>query len=106
MVWYTDYARGYLGSYDPRTRRFQEWVSPSGARAAPYGIAIGPDGRIFYDEAGAGAIVVFDRKTGKTETIPIPTRGSVVRNMSVDSTRSRIWLALSGTGRIGEIALK
>jgi virginiamycin B lyase len=106
VIWYTDFARGYLGSYDPHTRRFREWLSPAGAKAAPYGIAFGPDGRIFYDEAGAGAIVSFERKTAKTQTIAIPTRGSVVRNMSVDSTRSRIWLALSGTGRIGEIALK
>ena len=68
--------------------------------------AIAPDGRIFYDEARSGTIVAFDRKTGKTETIKIPTPGSIVRNMSVDSTRSRIWLALSGTGRIGKIELK
>jgi hypothetical protein len=29
-----------------------------------------------------------------------------VRNISVDSARSRVWLALSGTGRIGKIELK
>jgi hypothetical protein len=40
------------------------------------------------------------------ETIKIPTSGSILRNMSVDGTRSRIWLALSGTGRIGKIELK
>jgi hypothetical protein len=40
------------------------------------------------------------------ETIRIPTPGSVVRNISVDSARSRVWLALSGTGRIGKIELK
>jgi virginiamycin B lyase len=105
-VWYSDYARGYLGSYNPRTNAFKEFLSPGGASSAPYGIAIAPDGRIFYDEAGSGAIVAFDRKSGQMETIRIPTPGSVVRNISVDSTRSRVWLALSGTGRIGKIELK
>jgi virginiamycin B lyase len=106
VVWYSDFARGYLGSYNPRTNAFKEWLSPGGASSAPYGIAIAPDGRIFYDEAGAGAIVAFDRKSGQMESIKIPTPGSVVRNISVDSTHSRVWLALSGTGRIGKIELK
>ena len=106
VVWYSDFARGHLGSYNPKNGAFKEWLSPGGASSAPYGIAFAPDGRIFYDEAQSGMMVAFDRKTGKTETIRIPTPGSVVRNISVDSTRSRIWLALSGTGRIGKIELK
>jgi len=36
----------------------------------------------------------------------IPTPGSVVRNMAVDSSRARLWLALSGTQRLGRIDLK
>src|ERR1700694_5057824 len=97
IVWYSDFARGYLGSYNPKNGTFKEWLSPGGASSAPYAIAIAPDGRIFYDEARRGTIVAFDRNTARTETIKIPTPGSVVRNMSVDSTRARIWLALSGT---------
>jgi virginiamycin B lyase len=106
IVWYSDFARGYLGSYNPKTGAFKEWLSPGGASSAPYGIAIAPDGRIFYDEARSGTIVAFDRKSGQVETIKIPTPGSTVRNISVDSTRSRVWLALSGTSRLGKIELK
>jgi virginiamycin B lyase len=106
MVWYTDFARGYLGSYNPKNGAFKEWLSPGGEKSAPYGIAIAPDGRIFYNEARGGAIVAFDRKTSKSDAIKIPTTGSIVRNMAVDSTRSRIWLALSGTSRLGKIELK
>jgi virginiamycin B lyase len=105
-VWYSDFARGYLGSYNPKNGAFKEFLSPSGASSAPYGIAIAPDGRIFYDEARSGNIVAFDPKTEKTETVKIPTSGSIVRNMAVDSTRQRLWLALSGTSRIGKIDLK
>ena len=106
VVFYSDFARGRVGSYDPKTGAAKEWLSPGGATSAPYGIAITPDGRIFYDEARTGNIVSFDRKTEKMETIRIPTAGSIVRNISVDSTRDRIWLALSGIGRIGKIDLK
>jgi virginiamycin B lyase len=106
IVWYSDFARGYLGSYDPTNRAFREWLSPGGESSAPYGIAVAPDGRILYDEARSGTIVAFDPKTQKMETARIPTPGSIVRNMSVDSTRNRLWLALSGTGRLGKIDLK
>ena len=106
MVWYSDFARGYLGSYNPKSGAFKEWLSPGGTTSATYGIAIAPDGRVFYDEARSGTIIAFDRKTQKAETIKIPTPGSIVRNMSVDSTRNRIWLALSGISRIGKIELK
>jgi hypothetical protein len=40
------------------------------------------------------------------ETIRIPTSGSIVRNMAVDSTRGRVWLALSGISKLGKIDLK
>jgi virginiamycin B lyase len=106
LVWYSDFARGYLGSYNPRSGSFREWLSPGGASSAPYGIAVGPDGRIFYDEARSGTIVAFNPRTQKMETARIPTPGSIVRNMSVDSTRSRLWLALSGTGRLGKVDIK
>ena len=106
VVFYSDFARGRLGSYNPRSGDFKEWLSPGGATSAPYGIAIAPDGRIFYDEARTGNIVAFDRMTEKMETIKIPTAGSIVRNITVDSARGRIWLALSGIGRIGKIDLK
>jgi hypothetical protein len=37
--------------------------------------------------------------------VTIPTSGAIVRNMSVDSTRGRVWLALSGTQRLGKIEI-
>ena len=37
--------------------------------------------------------------------VTIPTPGAIVRNMATDPARGGIWLALSGTGRIGELEL-
>jgi virginiamycin B lyase len=103
IVWYTDFARGYLGRLDPATGQMREFASPGGSGSGPYGIAIAPDGRIWYDEAATSQIVVFDPASEHMQTVPIPTRGAIVRNMSVDSTRGRLWLALSGTQRLGRI---
>jgi virginiamycin B lyase len=101
-VWYTDYGRGYLGALDPATGKVREWASPS-PNAGPYGIAIANDGRIWYCESRTGTMVAFDPKTEKMERVPIPTAGAIVRHMETDSTRGRVWLALSGTGRLGMI---
>ena len=82
-----------------------EWKSPS-ADAGPYGIAIAPDGRVWYNESRSGLMVMFDPASAKMATLSIPTPGCVVRNIAVDAARGRIWLALSGTGRIGKIELR
>jgi streptogramin lyase len=35
MVWYSDYARGFLGRLDPATGQAREWASPSGPKSNP-----------------------------------------------------------------------
>ncbi len=104
IVWYTDYARGFLGALDPGTSRVREWPSPIPGEG-PYGIAIGPDGAIWYNNAKGDAMTRFDPKNEKSTLLLIPTKGAVVRHMVTDAPRRRIWLALSGTGRIGVIEL-
>jgi virginiamycin B lyase len=103
-VWFTDYSRDKLGMFNPAMNQFREWDSPS-AMGRTYGIVVGPDGRIWYNDDGASLMAAFDLATERTEAVPIPTRGSVVRNISADPMRRRIWLALSGIGRLGLIQL-
>ena len=108
-IWYTDYQRGYLGMYDPQTKTAKEWKTPSRTpdqNTNPYGIGIAPDGAIWYNEARQGNMVRFDPKTGATLVVPIPTRGSVIRNVTVDSARGRLWIAESGVSRLGRIDLR
>lgn len=102
VVWYTDYARGKIGRYDPADGSFDEVDTPT-PDGQPYGIAIGPDGRLWYGEAASGLMVALDPTTRVQESVRIPTRNAIVRHMVTDSTRGRVWLALSGTGRIGRI---
>ena len=105
-IWYTDYARGYLGMYDPRTKTAKEFKTP-GDRSAPYGIGVAPDGAIWFTEVREGDMVRFDPRTETMgAVVHIPTAGSVVRNVSIDSARSRLWIAESGVSRLGRIDLK
>jgi virginiamycin B lyase len=103
-VWYGDYARDRLGMFDPATKQFREWTTASTA-GLPYSIVIGPDDRVWYNDDGASMMVAFDPVTEQSQIVMIPTRGSTVRNVAVDRTRRRIWLAESGVGRIGLIQL-
>jgi virginiamycin B lyase len=50
-VFYTDYRRGYLGALDPKSGTVREWPSPGGGGSRPYGIAITPDGAVWYSES-------------------------------------------------------
>src|SRR5256884_2007534 len=45
-IYYTDFARGYLGHFDPASGKLlKEWASPGGPDSQPYGIAITNDGQ-------------------------------------------------------------
>jgi virginiamycin B lyase len=105
FVWYTDYPRGYLGRLDPASGQVVEWRTPGGS-TRPYGIATGPDGRVWFNASVADTMVAFDPLTQQMQSIPIPTSGSVVRHMVHDLERGRLWLALSGTRRLGKIQLE
>lgn len=102
VIWYTDYARHKLGAITKSGHR--EWQTPT-PNGSPYGIAIDPKGVVWYNEARSSLIVSFDPRTERMDTVRIPTSGAIVRHMQTDSARSRLWLALSGTGRIGRIDL-
>src|SRR6266550_2445856 len=104
-VWFTVQGANQYGVLDPATGAAKIYPVPT-PRARPYGLVAAPDGRIWYDESGTDQIVAFDPATERAETVKIPTPGSVVRNMAVDSSRARLWLALSGTQRLGRIDLK
>jgi virginiamycin B lyase len=105
-VWYTDNARGFLGALNPVTGVVREWQSPSGARSGPYGISIGTDGKVWFNEQSSNLMVGFDPASERMETVLIPTGRVVVRHMVTDVARRRLWLALSGSGRIGMLDLR
>lgn len=105
-IWYSDYARGYLGRLDPATSQVKEFASPGGAKSQPYGIAV-IGGNIWYSESGVqpNTVVMFDPKTEKFQTWPIPSGGGVVRNVSV-TRDGNLAMALSGVNKIGLVEIQ
>src|SRR5207245_7032068 len=83
-IYYTDYERGYLGHFDPKSQKHEEWPSPGGSGSEPYGITTMPDGMIWYSESGVNpnTLVRFDPKTKGFAKTAIPSGGGVVRNMA------------------------
>lgn len=106
QVWYTDFARGYLGHFDPASGKVEEFASPSGPKSLPYGIAA-TKGALWYVESGAkpNAVVRFDPQTRKFQSWAIPGGGDIVRNMTVDHNGNPI-MAHSLVNMVGRVEIK
>jgi virginiamycin B lyase len=106
-LYYTDYARGYLGHFDPKAGKLlKEWPSPGGAQSHPYGIAVTSAGEVWYSESGVkpNTLVRFDPKSESFSSEPIPSGGGVVRNMVATSSQ-RLYLACSGVNKVAVVNL-
>jgi virginiamycin B lyase len=105
MIWYTDYARGYVGRLDPATGTVKEWAAPGGAKALPYAIAaIGGD--VWFSESGAtpNTLVRFEPSTERFQTWNIPSGGAIVQNISV-TRDGNLALAESELNKIALVTL-
>jgi len=78
------------------------YPSPGGPESNPYGIAITPDGMVWYSESGVqpNTIIRFDPKTEKFARANIPSGGGVVRNMAA-TPDGRVYIACSGVDKVG-----
>lgn len=101
-VFYTDYHRGYLGMLDPKTGRVREWPSPGGTAAQPYGIAVTPDGAVWYSESGVqpNTMIRFNPATAQFSKWDVPSGGGVIRNMAA-TPGGDLYIACSGVNKVG-----
>ena len=106
-IYYSDFRRGYLGCLDITSGAVKEWPSPGGASSHPYGIAITPDGIVWYSESGVtpNTLVRFDPKTETFQKWNIPSGGGVVRNM-VATSDGRLYLACSGVNKVAVATIR
>ncbi|MEX0916479.1 MAG: lyase [Wenzhouxiangellaceae bacterium] len=106
-IWYVDYARGYLGLYDPDSGEFQEWQSDLAHRAGPYALADDDQGRLWFVEThpDPNRFVGFDPETEEFFSItPIPSGAGAVRHMVFDHKRNAIWFG-TDTNNLGKASL-
>jgi virginiamycin B lyase len=100
VMWYSDYARGFLGRFDPKTGAVTEWPSPGGPSSRPYAIAM-LKGAVWYSESGVtpNTVVRFDPAMQRFQTWTIPSGGGVVRNM-MTTRDGNLVLACSAVNRV------
>jgi virginiamycin B lyase len=103
-IYFTDYEGGNLGWLDPVTGAVKMWASPGGTGSGPYGIAITPDGAVWYSESDVkpNTMVRFDPKTEQFGRAAIPSGGGTVRNM-VATRDGRVYIACSGVNKVGVV---
>src|SRR5215467_841345 len=107
-VYFTDFENGHLGRLDPnrcdKACEVKMWDSPGGAKSQPYGMAITPDGMVWYSESGVtpNTLVRFNPKTEEFARATIPSGGGTVRNMAV-TPAGRISWAFSGVNKGGVV---
>lgn len=107
-VWYGDYAGGYLGRYNPKSGKVDEWRMPSGEDSRPYALANDDKGRIWFVETGImpNRFVGFDPATQKfTEGVEVPSGGRTVRHMVFDPQQNAIWFG-TDTNTIGKAKIR
>src|SRR3989442_7694665 len=51
FIYYSDFARGFIGRFDPKTEKGGELASTRGARSRPYGICSTPGRGILYHQS-------------------------------------------------------
>lgn len=104
MVWYVDYARGYVGRLDPNTGQTKEWMSPGGAQSRPYAITADGSGRLWVSETGAEKrLVGFDPKT-ETFFANIPVSHNI-RHMMFDPKTQTMWFG-TDANTIGRVVTR
>jgi virginiamycin B lyase len=77
---------------------------PGGNNSGPYGIAITPDGMVWYSESGVkpNTIIQFDPKSEKFARAALPSGGRVVCNMAATAD-GRVYIACSGVNKVGVV---
>lgn len=95
-VYYTGQRNGTLGILDAASGKVEE--VKLGARSAPHGVIVGPDGAAWITDSGQNAIVRVDPATRAVRTWPLPeeARGANLNTATLD-LRGRVWF----TGQSG-----
>jgi len=92
-IYYSDYRRGYLGRFDPKTGKTDEWKLPGGRGARPYALVVG-GAMVWLVETGPSPnrFVGFDpAKDAVTSITPIPSGAGSVRHMHYHKGSGAIW---------------
>ena len=94
-VYYTAQRTGKLGILDPKSGKYEEIAL--GARSAPHGVIVGPDGAAWITDGGQNAIVRVDPKTREVKVWALPAdTGYANLNTLTFDKKGRVWFTGQG----------
>jgi virginiamycin B lyase len=94
-VYYTAQSTGKLGILDPKSGKYEEIAL--GARSAPHGVIVGPDGAAWVTDGGQNAIVRVDPKTREVKVWALPAdTGYANLNTLTFDKKGRVWFTGQG----------
>jgi virginiamycin B lyase len=96
MLWFTG-QNGIYGRLDPKSGEVKVWDAPKGR--GPYGIAVTPDGGVYYASLAGSHIARIDPATGAASVIEPPTPRQGARRVWSDS-RGRLWVSEWNSGQV------
>lgn len=96
ILWFTG-QNGIYGRLDPATGEMQVFWAPRGR--GPYGIAVTPDGSIYYASLAGNYVGRIDPETGEASVLEPPTPRQGARRVWSDS-QGRIWVSEWNAGQV------
>lgn len=99
-IWVSEWNSGQVSVYEPKTNQWRQRKLP-GDNPQAYAVYVDKRDNVWLSDFGANAIVRFDPKTEKFKVIPLPSRGSAVRQIL--GRPGEVWLPLSGVDKLAVI---
>ena len=95
-LWFTGQG-GVIGRFEPKTEKMQVWDAPRGN--GPYGIALTPQGTVWYVSLAGNYLAEIDRATGTPRIVEPPTPQQGARRVWSDS-QGRLWISEWNSGNV------
>ena len=95
-LWFTGQG-GVIGRFEPKTEKMQVWDAPRGN--GPYGIALTPQGTVWYVSLAGNYLAEIDRASGTPRIVEPPTPQQGARRVWSDS-QGRLWISEWNSGNV------
>ena len=95
-LWFTGQG-GAIGRFDPKSEKMQVWDAPKGY--GPYGIALTPQGTVWYVSLAGNYLAQIDLASGTPRIVEPPTPQQGARRVWSDS-QGRLWISEWNSGQV------
>ncbi|SDI28468.1 virginiamycin B lyase family protein [Pseudomonas panipatensis] len=96
VLWFTG-ENGFYGRFDPASHAYKVWPAPDGK--GPHGLAVTPDGSLWYAASESNRIVQIDSLSGATTSYDTPGANGKPLQLGADSV-GRLWISQPGNGQL------